>query len=138
MTLVDTNVLLDIATNDPKWAAWSLNQLDAAAIRGPVLINAVVYAEFSIGYARIEDMDKVLDDVGLKLVDAPRPALFLAGKAFQRYRAQGGARGSVLPDFFIGAHAAVARFVLLTRDVRRYRAYFPSVELIAPDETGRQ
>ena len=91
MTLVDTNVLLDVATNDPKWAAWSLRQLDAAAVRGPVLINAVIYAEFSIGYARIEEVDKVLEDVGLKLVEAPRPALFLAGKAFQRYRAQGGA-----------------------------------------------
>lgn len=133
MTLVDTNVLLDVATSDPKWAAWSLRQLDAAAIRGPILINAVVYAEFSIGYARVEEVDKVLDGVGLKLVEAPRPALFLAGKAFQRYRAQGGPRGSVLPDFFIGAHAAVARLLLLTRDARRYRTYFPSVELIAPE-----
>ena len=133
MTLVDTNVLLDVATSDPKWAAWSLRQLDAAAIRGPILINAVVYAEFSIGYARVEEVDKVLDGVGLKLVEAPRPALFLAGKAFQRYRAQGGPRGSVLPDFFIGAHAAVAQLLLLTRDARRYRTYFPSVELIAPE-----
>ena len=93
------------------------------------------YAEFSIGYARIEEVDSVLDDVGLKLVEAPRPALFLAGKAFQRYRAQGGSRTSVLPDFFIGAHAAVGGFLLLMRDARRYRAYFPGVELIAPDET---
>jgi predicted nucleic acid-binding protein len=107
--------------------------LDAAAIRGLILINAVVYAEFSIGYARVEEVDKVLDGVGLKFVEAPRPALFLAGKTFQRYRAQGGARGSVLPDFFIGAHAAVARLLLLTRDARRYRTYFPSVELIAPE-----
>lgn len=133
MTLVDTNVLLDVATSDPKWAAWSLRQLDAAAIRGPILINAVIYAEFSIGYARVEEVDKVLDGVGLKLVEAPRPALFLAGKAFQRYRAQGGPRGSVLPDFFIGAHAAVAQLLLLTRDARRYKTYFPSVELIAPE-----
>lgn len=129
MTLVDTNVLLDIATNDPNWSAWSVRQLDAAAIRGPVLIDAVVYAEFSIGYARIEEVDGVLEDVGLKLAEAPRAALFLAGKAFQRYRAQGGPRGSVLPDFFIGAHAAVAGLRLLTRDARRYRAYFPGVEL---------
>jgi predicted nucleic acid-binding protein len=99
--------------------------------------HAVVYAEFAIGYARIEEVDSVLDDVGLKLVEAPRPALFLAGKAFQRYRAQGGPRTSVLPDFFIGAHAAVGGFLLLTRDARRYRAYFPGVELIAPDETDR-
>jgi predicted nucleic acid-binding protein len=133
MALVDANVLLDIATNDPKWAVWSLRQLDAAAIRGPVLINAVVYAEFSIGYARIEEVNKVLADVDLKFAETPRAALFLAGKAFQRYRAQGGARSNVPPDFFIGAHAAVARFSLLTRDARRYRACFPGVELIAPD-----
>lgn len=138
MTLVDTNVLLDIATNDPNWSAWSVRQLDAAAIRGPVLIDAVVYAEFSIGYARIEEVDEVLEDVGLKLAEAPRAALFLAGKAFQRYRAQGGPRGSVLPDFFIGAHAAVAGLQLLTRDARRYRAYFPGIELIAPNETERR
>jgi predicted nucleic acid-binding protein len=134
VTLVDTNVLLDIATNDAKRTAWSLHRLDAAAIRGRVLINAVVYAELSIGYARIEEVDKVLADVGLELVDTPRPALFLAGKAYQRYRSRGGARASVLPDFFIGAHAAVAGFSLLTRDPRRYRAYFPGVDLIAPDE----
>jgi predicted nucleic acid-binding protein len=135
MTFVDSNVLLDIATNDPKRAPWSLLRLDAAAIRGPVLINAVVYAEFSIGYARIEEVDKVLAAVDLKLAEMPRAALFLAGKAFQRYRARGGVRTSVLPDFFIGAHAAVARFSLLTRDPGRYRAYFPLVELIAPDES---
>jgi predicted nucleic acid-binding protein len=135
MTLVDTNVLLDIATNDAKWLAWSLRQLDAAAIRGPVLIDAVVYAEFSIGYARIEEVDRVVEDVGLTLAEAPRSALFLAGKAFQRYRTQGGVRRNVLPDFFIGAHAAVGQFLLLTRDARRYRTYFPSVPLIAPDET---
>jgi predicted nucleic acid-binding protein len=108
MTLVDTNVLLDIATNDPKWSVWSLRRLDAAAIRGPVLIDAVVYAEFSIGYARIEEVDKVLADAGLKLAETPRPALFLAGKVFRRYRARGGARTGVLPDFFIDAYAAVA------------------------------
>ena len=96
-TLVDTNILLDIATNDPRWAPWSLQHLDAAAIRGPVLINAVVYAEFSIGYARIEEIDRVLTDVGLELAEIPRAALFLAGKVFQRYRAQGGSRTGVLP-----------------------------------------
>jgi predicted nucleic acid-binding protein len=134
MTLVDTNVLLDIATNDPKWAPWSLHELDAAAIRGPVLINAVVYAEFSIGYARVEETDRVLADAGLEFTDIPRSALFLAGKAFQRYRAQGGSRTGVLPDFFIGAHAAVGQFPLLTRDPRRYRTYFSGITLIAPEE----
>ena len=132
MTLVDTNVLLDIATNDPKWAEWSLSRLDAAAMRGPVLINAVIYAEFSVGYRRIEEADRVLDDAGIELAEMPRAALFLAGKVFRRYRGKGGARTGVLPDFFIGAHAAVTQWPLLTRDARRYRTYFPSVALDAP------
>jgi predicted nucleic acid-binding protein len=136
MTLVDTNVLLDVATNDARWTDWSLHQLDAAAIRGRVLINAVIYAELSIGYARIEEADRVLVGVGLHFSEIPRPALFLAGKAFQSYRARGGSRTGVLPDFFIGAHAAVAQIPLLTRDPRRYRTYFPSIALIAPDQTG--
>jgi len=134
-TLVDTNVLLDVATNDPRWAPWSLHQLDAAAIRGPVLINPVVYAEFSIGYARIEEIDRVLAAAGFELMEIPRAALFLAGKVFQRYRAKGGSRIGVLPDFFIGAHAAVAQLPLLTRDPRRYRTYFSGIALIAPDGT---
>lgn len=133
MTFVDTNVLLDVATDDPEWADWSLRQLDAAALRGPVLINGVVYSEFSVGYARIEEVEAALAAVAIDIAEIPRAALFLAGKAFQRYRAQGGKRASVLPDFFIGAHAAVAGVPLLTRDVQRYRAYFPGVELIAPD-----
>jgi len=133
MTLVDTNVLLDIATDDPRWSVWSLHELDAAAARGRVVINAVVYAEFSIGYVRIEEVDRVLTDVGIDFADMPKPALFLAGKVFQRYRAQGGKRTGVLPDFFIGAHAAVAQVPLLTRDPKPYRSYFPGLELIAPD-----
>ncbi len=136
MTLVDTNVLLNVATDDSKWARWSLHQLDAAALRGQVLINAVVYAEFSIGYARIEEADRVLANVGLDLTEMPRAALFLAGKVFQRYRAQRGGRTGVLPDFFIGAHAAVAQIPLLTRDPRPYRTYFTGITLIAPDETA--
>jgi predicted nucleic acid-binding protein len=136
MTLVDTNVLLDIATDDPRWANWSLQQLDAASIRGPVVINAVVYAEFSVGYVRIEELDAVLADAGIAILDMPRAALFLAGKVFQRYRAQGGTRTSVLPDFFIGAHAAVAGLALLTRDPQRYRAYFPTITLMTPNGEG--
>jgi predicted nucleic acid-binding protein len=136
MTLVDTNILLDIATNDPRWLQWSLQQLDAAAIRGPVLVNAVIYAELAVGYVRIEDLDKTLSDVGLEFAEMPCPALFLAGKVFQRYRDQGGTRTGVLPDFFIGAHAAVARMALLTRDLRRYKTYYPTVTLIAPDVTN--
>jgi hypothetical protein len=135
MTLVDTNVLLDVATDDVRWARWSVHQLDAANVRGPVLINAIVYAEFSIGYARIEEADRALGEVGLKLIEIPRAALFLAGKVFQRYRDRGGGRTGVLPDFFIGAHAAVAQIPLLTRDPRPYRTYFASIKLITPDQT---
>ncbi len=132
MTLVDTNVLLDVATDNPNWATWSVRQLDAAALRGPVMINPVIYAEFSVGYGRIEEVDTVLAATDLRIVEIPRAALFLAGKVFQRYRAAGGSRTGVLPDFFIGAHAAVAELALLTRDTQRYRTYFPSVTLITP------
>ncbi|MCZ8272027.1 MAG: type II toxin-antitoxin system VapC family toxin [Beijerinckiaceae bacterium] len=132
MILVDTNVLLDVATNDPNWADWSIEQLDAAAVRGPVVINAVVYSEFSVGYDRIEEVERLLKDVDIGWADVPREALFLAGKAFQQYRRQGGSRTGVLPDFFIGAHAAVSGMTLLTRDPARYRSYFPKVGLISP------
>lgn len=132
MTLIDTNVLLDLVTDDPTWADWSIRQLDAAAERGRLLINDVVYAELSIRFPRAEDVEDMLAEAGVIVAPIPRPALFLAGKAFQRYRTSGGARLGVLPDFFIGAHASVAGLPLLTRDVQRYRTYFPSVELIAP------
>jgi predicted nucleic acid-binding protein len=97
-----------------------------------MVINAIVYAELSVRFGRIEDLDEALDDGQLAMAQIPRPALFLAGKVFQRYRSAGGTRAGVLPDFFIGAHAAVADLPLLTRDVQRYRTYFPSLELIAP------
>jgi predicted nucleic acid-binding protein len=132
LTLVDTNVLLDLLTNDPVWAEWSVEQLDMAASKGPLVINDVVYAELSVRFAAIEALDAVLNEARIGIAATPRPALFLAGKAFQRYRAVGGLRTGVLPDFFIGAHAAVRDMPLLTRDARRYRAYFPKVELIAP------
>lgn len=132
MTLVDTNVLLGLVTDDPVWADWSIRQLDAAAIKGPLTINGVVYAELSVRFERIEDLDEVMADSGITLEEVPRSALFLAGKVFQRYRAAGGIRNSVLPDFFIGAHAAVAGLPLLTRDIQRYKTYFPSINLIAP------
>jgi len=133
MTLVDTNILLDIATNDNRWAEWSHSHLDAAATRGPLFVNAVIYAEFSVGYARIEQVDRVINEAGFRLAEIPRAALFLAGKVFQRYSAHGGARSGVLPDFFIGAHAAVTGMPLLTRDARRYRTYFSAIDLIAPE-----
>lgn len=133
MTLVDTNVLLDLVTNDPVWADWSIRQLDGAALKGPLIINDIVYAELSVGFERIEDLDGLLDEAGIAMDEIPRDALFLAGKAFRRYRNAGGARSGVLPDFFIGAHAAVLGLPLLTRDAKRYRSYFPSVVLVAPD-----
>ena len=132
MTLVDTNVLLDVVTNDIHWADWSIRQLDAAAFRGPLVINDVVYAELSVRFAAIETLEDALDDAGVSVAAIPRAALFLAGKAFQRYRAAGGRRAGVLPDFFIGAHAAVAGLTLLSRDPQRYRRYFPSVDLVTP------
>ena len=133
MTLIDTNVLLDLATDDPRWAAWSIQQLDAAALRGPLLINDIVYAELSVRFARIEQIDGFLTAAGIEMHPLPRAALFLAGKTFATYRARGGARTSVLPDFLIGAHAAVAELPLLTRDAGRYRSYFPTVTLILPE-----
>jgi len=132
VTFVDTNVLLDVVTNDPAWAQWSLGQLDAAALKGPLAINAVIYAEMSVRFERIEDLEGVVAQAGLAMETMPRAALFLAGKAFLRYRAAGGARTGVLPDFFIGAHAAIKAVPLLTRDAQRYRTYFPSLVVIAP------
>jgi predicted nucleic acid-binding protein len=132
VTLVDTNVLLDLVTNDAKWAEWSVAHLEAASLEGPLLINDVIYAELAVRYERIEDLDEFIDAAGLVMTPLPRSALFLAGKVFTRYRKSGGTRTGVLPDFFIGAHAAVAELPLLTRDVGRYRTYFPTVNLITP------
>lgn len=132
MTLIDTNVLLDLVTDDTEWADWSIRQLDAAALKGPLAINDVVYAELSVRFAAIETIEAVLDEARVSVAAIPRAALFLAGKAFQRYRAAGGRRTGVLPDFFIGAHAAVAGLTLLSRDAQRYRSYFPSIDLVTP------
>ncbi|MFN3548335.1 MAG: type II toxin-antitoxin system VapC family toxin [Mesorhizobium sp.] len=136
MMLVDSNVLLDLITGDPVWAEWSVDRLDVAARSGPLVINDVIFAELSVRYARIEALELFLSEAGLELVPIPRPALFLAAKAFQNYRKAGGQRSGVLPDFFIGAHAAVSNITLLTRDARRYRTYFPTVKLVAPDSVG--
>jgi len=131
-TLVDTNVLLGLVTDDVRWADWSIAQLDAAALRGRLAINDVVYAELSVRFATIEALDAMLDQAGIVIETMPRPALFLAAKVFRSYRSSGGGKTGVLPDFFIGAHAAVAGLPLLTRDARRYRTYFPSLELVTP------
>ena len=133
MTLVDTNVLLDLVTNDPIWADWSVAQLEAASLAGPLLINEVIYAELAVRYKRIEELDAFIEEAGLELTSLPRAALFLTGKVFRQYRGAGGSRTGVLPDFFIGSQAAVWKLPLLTRDIGRYRTYFPTIGLITPD-----
>jgi len=134
MTLVDSNVLLDVVTDGETWADWSQAQLEQAALHGPLVINSVIYAEISTRYATVDAVDSLLRDLNINVATIPRSALFLAGKAYIQYREAGGVRTGVLADFFIGAHAAVERLPLLTRDVRRYRSYFPTVNLIAPEE----
>jgi hypothetical protein len=133
VTLVDTNVLLDLVTDDPIWADWSIAQLEAASLTGALLINDVVYAELAVRYDRVELLEAFVSEAGLTIAPMPRAALFLAGKVFTHYRRTGGSRTGVLPDFFIGAHAAVNELPLLTRDVGRYRTYFPTLKLITPD-----
>ena len=137
MTLVDTNVLLDLVTDDPKFAEWSIAQLEAASLNGPLIINDVIYAELSVRYDAKEDLDTFIIEAGLKHEPVPSSALFLAGKVFQKYRKSGGVRTGVLPDFFIGAHAAVMEQPLLTRDIGRYRTYYPTVDLVAPENKNR-
>lgn len=133
MILVDTCVLLDVVQADPRWADWSQRQLQHAATHGGILVNPVIYAEFSVWYDTLRGADTALAQFGARYEDMPRDALFLAGKAFRRYRTRRGTRTGVLPDFFIGAHAAVREMPLLTRDATRFRAYFPSVPLLTPE-----
>ena len=130
--LVDSNVLLDVFEEGAEWSDWSQDQLDSASATDTLAINPIIYSELSIGFARIEELEAVIKEASLAFEDIPREALFLAGKAFLRYRRSRGIKRGVLPDFYIGAHAAVMQWPLLTRDVARYRAYFPSVSLIAP------
>ena len=131
--LVDTNVLVDMLENDPGWADWSVAQLRAQAQIHRLVINPVIYAELSLAFSTVEALDEALAALQIPVIDIPKPALFLAGKAFVKYRRQGGTKSNVLADFFIGAHAAVAGLPVLTRDVRRYASYFPTVQLIAPE-----
>ena len=133
MILVDTNVLLDLVTGDPRWGQWSRQQLDFAAARDEIAINDIVYAELSVGFATIEELDETIRGAGVINAAIPRPALFLAGKALRRYRLAGGIRTGVLPDFFIGAHAVISDSALITRDATRYKTYFPGIMLIAPN-----
>ena len=136
MTLVDSNVLLDVVTGGQPWADWSQGQLERAVLGGPLVINDVIYTEISIRYATVEAVDALLLELNIEVAPMPRHALFLAGKAYLQYRAAGGMRTGVLADFFIGAHAVTENLPLLTRDVRRYRNYFPTVMLIAPEVDG--
>ena len=134
MLLVDTNVLVDVLEDDPEWANWSIGQLRAQSKIHRLAINPIIYSELSLTFSTVEALDRAVDDLGLAVIEIPRPALFLAGKAFVRYRRQGGKKQNVLADFFIGAQAAVSRYPILTRDTRRYRTYFSGVNLIAPDQ----
>lgn len=132
MLLVDTNVLVDVLEDEPEWADWSIRQLRAQSKVHPLAINPVIYAELSLTFSTVEALDETVENLGLAVMELPRPALFLAGKAFMRYRRQGGKKNNVLADFFIGAHAAVLGCSVLTRDPRRYQTYFPSVRLVTP------
>lgn len=132
-TLVDSNVLLDIFTEDVTWLAWSSDALATAAEAGPLYVNPIIYAEISVRFSRVEDLEDVLPAEEFRRAALPWAAAFLAGKTFLSYRRNRGAAPSPLPDFFIGAHAAVEDLALLTRDARRYRTYFPTVRLLAPD-----
>jgi len=131
-TLVDSNVLLDVLTEDPSWLTWSAEQLGAAVEEGPVVINQVVYGEVAHRFSSIEDLDEALSPQRFVRGNLPWAAAFLAARSFRQYRRRGGRRGAILPDFFVGAHAAVLNLRLLTRDAARYRTYFPTVELIVP------
>jgi len=130
--LVDSNVLLDLLEEDAAWYEWSSRQLQLAADSSALIINPIVYSEVSIGFTRIEELDEALRPDIFERRPLPWEAAFLAGKCFLRYRKQGGTRRSPLPDFFIGAHAAIEGLTLLTRDAARYRTYFPTLSLIAP------
>ncbi len=138
MILIDTNILVDVLADDPEWADWSIAQLRAQSRIHRLAINPIIYAELSLTFSSVEALDQTIDDLELALIELPRPALFLAGKAFVHYRRQGGRKTNVLPDFFIGAHAAAIKCPLLTRDTGRYAFYFPALNLIAPDAGQRK
>ena len=129
---MDTNVLVDVLQNDPQWADWSIAQMRAQASLHALVINPVIYAEISLSFSTLEALDDVVGTLAQELPQIPRPALFLAAKAWAQYRRRGGNKLQVLPDFFIGAHTAVEGWPLLTRDARRFKTYFPTLELLAP------
>lgn len=130
--LVDSNVILDVFLNDVKWADWSQAKLEEYSNHTTLYINSIIYSEISIGFKLIEDLESAISQLGCRLLEIPKEALFLAGKAFIRYKKRGGVKRIPLPDFFIGAQAAVLNLPLLTRDISRYKTYFPTIKLIAP------
>jgi predicted nucleic acid-binding protein len=130
--LVDSNIILDVFLDDPNWAEWSESKLEKFSAITNLYINPIVYSEISIGFTRIEELESVLNRAGFQMLDIPKEALFLAGKAFLKYRKNRGTKRSPLPDFYIGAHAAILEMELITRDESRYRTYFPTVKLISP------
>lgn len=132
MILVDTNIFVDLWTDDARWGTWSATALAEAADTDSVAINPIIYAELSMGFAAAGELDAVLSDAGIRRLPLPYEAAWRAAQAYSDYRRRGGRRTAPLPDFFIGAHAEAAGLRLLTRDVRRIRTYFPAVELIAP------
>jgi len=132
MIVVDTNILLDVVNSNPAWVNWSAGQMFLLSKIDKLIINPVIYAELSISFRTVAEVEESIEHMALTLEDLPREVSFLAGKAFVQYRRSGGTKTNVLPDFFIGAHAAFRQASLLTRDVRRYRTYFPSVHLITP------
>jgi predicted nucleic acid-binding protein len=137
-TLIDSCVLLDVITGDKKWADWSAAQIAAAVDRGRAVVNPLIYAEVSVGYETVEELDGLLPADGYEREPLPYLAGFAAGKAFLRYRRGGGQKRSPMPDFYIGAHAAIAGYQLLTRDASRYRTYFPTIDIIAPPQDNNQ
>jgi len=133
-TLVDSNVLLDVLTEDPEWIRWSSDALEAEAEHSLLVIDPIIYAEVSIRFERIEDLEEALPTELFRRDPLPWEAAFLAGKCFLKYRRRGGTKRSPLPDFYVGAHAAVTGMTLLTRDIGRYRTYFPQLPILAPPE----
>ncbi len=131
--LVDTNVIVDVLSRDPVWFDWSASALERCATEGPLAVNPIIFAELAVGFPRVEDLDAALPEPDWQRLPLPWPAGFLAGRCFGEYRRRGGARSSPLPDFYIGAHAAVEDLVVVTRDAARFRTYFPRVRLVEPD-----
>jgi predicted nucleic acid-binding protein len=133
MMLIDSNILIDVLSNDPDWLDWSVAALDQRGALGVMLVNEVIFAELSVRMQSETELVEALNGFNVEFARTPTQALFVAGKTYRRYREAGGTRTGVLPDFFIGAHAQIVQCPILTRDVRRYRTYFPDVELITPN-----